>query len=98
MSQPVAYAIPVTPPFNKSFKHIYNIYIRKPLCFGNFFTLTHENGNWVLQFFNNTKKYIIPNKTSTDLCKVLIKIGVKKNSYYIPNSTLTLFLYSSTAL
>jgi len=83
MSQPVAYAIPVTPPFNKSFKHVYNIYIRKPLCFGNFFTLTHENGNWVLQFFNNTKKYIIPNKTSTDLCKVLIKIGVKKNSYYM---------------
>jgi len=82
MSQPVAYAVPVTPQFSQSFKHIYNIYVRKPICFGNYFTLTHEKGNWVLQFFNNTKKYIIPNKTSDDLCKVLLKIGVRKNSYY----------------
>ena len=81
-SQQVAYAVPVTPNFNQSFKHIYNIYIRKPLCFGDYFTLAHENNNWVLQFFNNTKKYVIPNKNSNDLCKILLKIGIKKNSYY----------------
>lgn len=81
--QQVAYAVPVSPPpFHKSFKHIYNIHVRKPLCFGCYFTLTHEKGNWVLQFFNNTKKYIIPNKSADDLCKVLLKIGVKKNGYY----------------
>lgn len=82
MSQQVAFAVPVTPQFSHSFKHIYNIYVRKPLCFGNYFTLTHETGNWVLQFFNNTKKYVIPNKTEDDLCKVLLKIGIKKNGYY----------------
>jgi hypothetical protein len=83
MSQQVAYAVPVSPPpFKHSFKHIYNIYVRKPLCFGNYFTLNHDNGDWCLQFFNNTKKYIIPNKSPENLCKVLIKIGVKKNGYY----------------
>ena len=80
MSQQVAYAVPINPPFKNSFKHIYNIYVRKPICFGNYFTIHHDNGNWSLQFFNNTKKYIIPNKTAEDLCKVLIKIGVK-NGY-----------------
>ena len=45
--QQVAYAVPVTPRFHKSFKHIYNIYVRKPICFSNYFTLTHENNNWI---------------------------------------------------
>jgi len=82
MSQQVAYAVPLNPQFTPSFKHIYNIYLRKPVCYCNYFSLTYESHNWVLQFFNNSKKYVIPNKSPEDLCKILLKIGIKKNGYY----------------
>lgn len=79
----VAYAVAVTPDYHNTFKHIYNIYIRKPLCFADYFSLTKKNDKWSLQFFNSAKKYLIPNKDSEDLCKILLKLGIKKKGNYM---------------